>query len=118
MMIIMVKIKPTFIIHISYSLNLWFQIVEEDKLQQNSKEVGSYFIKQLLQLQKIHPIVGDVRGQGLMLGAELVVPHTKEPLPGDKVADIIETLKDLGVLIARGGRWNNVRTAKKLAQLP
>ncbi|KOB74576.1 Alanine-glyoxylate aminotransferase, partial [Operophtera brumata] len=87
-------------------------IIEEDKLQQNSKEVGSYFIKQLLQLQKIHPIVGDVRGQGLMLGAELVVPHTKEALPGEKVADIIEALKDIGVLVARGGRWNNVLRIK------
>lgn len=44
-----------------------------------------------------------------MLGVELVVPHTKEALPGDKMADICETLKDLGILVARGGRWSNVR---------
>lgn len=46
-----------------------------------------------------------------MLAVELVVPNTKEALPGDKVADISETLKNLGILVARGGRWGSVSTS-------
>lgn len=48
-----------------------------------------------------------------MLGVELVAPDTKDPLPVDLVLEFHEKLKDLGVLVARGGRWNNVRTAIK-----
>ncbi|KAG6465529.1 hypothetical protein O3G_MSEX015211 [Manduca sexta] len=84
------------------------EVIEEEGLQQNSKVVGDYFIQQLMQLQKQHPVIGDVRGQGLMLGVELVEPGTKKPLNLPQVVDIHENIKDQGVLIARGGRWNNV----------
>lgn len=61
-----------------------------------------------MDLQKQHPVIGDVRGQGLMIGVELVEPGTKTPLTTSKVNDIHENIKDNGVLIARGGRFNNV----------
>lgn len=70
-----------------------------------------------MQLQKVHPIIGDVRGKGLMLGVELVVPGTKDPLSPADVADILEITKDSGVLMGRGGRWTNVSyTFSSLAQ--
>lgn len=84
------------------------EVIEEEGLQQNSKVVGEYFIRQLMDLQKQHPVIGDVRGQGLMIGVELVEPGTKTPLTTSKVNDIHENIKDNGVLIARGGRFNNV----------
>lgn len=61
-----------------------------------------------MELQKEHAIIGDVRGQGLMLGLELVVPGTKQPLSVEKTSNIHETMKDLGVLVVRGGRGSNV----------
>lgn len=71
-------------------------------------------VKQLIELQKLHPIVGDVRGKGLMLGIELVQPGTKEPLSIADVSDILETIKDFGVLIGRGGRRSNVSVQKNI----
>ncbi|XP_047026980.1 alanine--glyoxylate aminotransferase 2, mitochondrial [Helicoverpa zea] len=87
-------------------------VIEEEQLQQNCKVVGAYFVEQLMQLQKIHPIIGDVRGKGLMLGLEFVVPGTKDPLSVADVNIIFEDMKDMGVLIGRGGRFGNVLRIK------
>lgn len=60
-------------------------------------------------LQKVYPVIGDVRGKGLMLGIELVEPGTKDPLNKYEFGEIMEMIKDAGVLIGAGGRWSNVR---------
>lgn len=49
-----------------------FQVIEEEKLQENSLVVGTYFLKELAKLRDEFPIVGDVRGKGLMIGVEMV----------------------------------------------
>lgn len=52
------------------------------KLVENAAVVGDYFRKQLTELMADHPIIGDVRGLGLMLGLELVADRsTKQPFP-------------------------------------
>ncbi|XP_014365031.2 alanine--glyoxylate aminotransferase 2, mitochondrial [Papilio machaon] len=81
------------------------EVIEEEKIQENSKTVGKYFLEQMMQLQKQYPIIGDVRGKGLMIGLDMVKPGTKEPI--DNGAEIFETIRDLGVLIGWGGRWNH-----------
>ena len=54
----------------------------EHDLTRNAAEVGSYLLGQLKELQGHHPIVGDVRGLGLLLGVELVRDRaTKAPFP-------------------------------------
>ncbi|CAH2039263.1 unnamed protein product, partial [Iphiclides podalirius] len=88
------------------------EVIEEENLQENSKVLGKYFVERLMQLQKVFPTIGDVRGKGLMLGVELVKPGTKQPLSKDHFGRIFETIRDLGVLIGRGGRWGNVLRIK------
>lgn len=78
------------------------EVIEEEDLQNNCKTIGKYFIEQLMALQKVHPIIGDVRGKGLMLGLEFVKPGTKEPMSKLDVDNIHEIAKDMGVLIGRG----------------
>ncbi len=46
--------------------------MKRDKLQENALEVGEYLKSELTNLSKTFPIIGDVRGQGLFLGIELV----------------------------------------------
>jgi adenosylmethionine-8-amino-7-oxononanoate aminotransferase len=54
----------------------------KNKLIDNAEIVGSYFKEKLVELMAIHPIIGDVRGLGLMLGIELVADReTKRPFP-------------------------------------
>jgi 4-aminobutyrate aminotransferase-like enzyme len=57
------------------------QIIDEEGLVENSRQVGAYFLQKLLPLVDRYPFIGDVRGAGLFLGIELVKDkQTKEPL--------------------------------------
>ena len=46
------------------------EVLKEEKCQENSQEVGTYLLSKLVQLVDKYPIVGDVRGKGLMIGKE------------------------------------------------
>jgi 4-aminobutyrate aminotransferase len=48
----------------------------EDGLMENAREVGTYLLQRLNELKERHTIIGDVRGMGLMVGAELVKDRT------------------------------------------
>lgn len=47
-------------------------VIEEEKLQENSALVGTYFLDELAKLRDEFEIIGDVRGKGLMIGLEFV----------------------------------------------
>lgn len=86
-------------------------VIEEERLQKNSLEIGTYFLKCLAELKESYEIIGDVRGKGLMIGVELVTDRqTKTPLGVPHVLEIWETCKDMGVLFGRGGLNGNVST--------
>ena len=48
------------------------QIIEEEGLQENCKEVGDYCLRELSKMRDEYDIIGDVRGKGLLIGIELV----------------------------------------------
>jgi len=52
----------------------FLEILERPKFLEHVRKVGSYFKTQLFNLQKDLPVIRQVRGQGLMLAAELAVP--------------------------------------------
>jgi 4-aminobutyrate aminotransferase len=55
----------------------------ENEYAANASTVGQYFKERLLELQKRFDCIGEVRGKGLMLGAELVTDrHARKPDPG------------------------------------
>ena len=55
------------------------------------------------------PVIGDVRGNGLMVGIEVVADRkTKEPLPGEKIGEIAFKLLNQGILMTPCGRHANV----------
>jgi len=91
-------------------------VIEEEQLQRNSLDVGTYLLKGLAELQQCFDIVGDVRGKGLMIGVELVGNSEKRtPLATPHVLDIWEKCKDLGVLFGRGGLHGNVSRSFSLS---
>jgi len=84
------------------------KVIEEDDLRTNCRVVGDYFHDQLLGLQEKYPIIGEVRGMGIMQAIELVKdPKTKEPYP-EAVLKVFEETKRRGVLIGKGGLYGNV----------
>jgi alanine-glyoxylate transaminase / (R)-3-amino-2-methylpropionate-pyruvate transaminase len=87
-------------------------IIEEDGLQENARVVGGRLKRGLKALQGRHRLIGDVRGMGLMLGVELVRDRgTKEPATQETLA-VWETMRDLGVLVGKGGLFGNTLRIK------
>ncbi|XP_071658384.1 alanine--glyoxylate aminotransferase 2, mitochondrial isoform X3 [Patagioenas fasciata] len=81
--------------------------IEEDGLQKNSEDVGTYMLLELAKLRRKFEIVGDVRGKGLMIGIEMVTDKdSRRPLPAEEVSQIWEDCKDMGILIGRGGLYS------------
>jgi 4-aminobutyrate aminotransferase len=82
--------------------------IEKNDLKKNARVVGDYFREKLEELKEKYPIIGDVRGMGLMQGIELVKDReTKEPA-ADAVLKVFEETKRQGVLIGKGGLYGNV----------
>jgi 4-aminobutyrate aminotransferase-like enzyme len=83
-------------------------VIEEEKLLENAYTVGNYFRKKLEALQDKHPLIGDVRGMGMMQALELVRDReTKEPAPAETAA-LMERARINGLLIGKGGLYGNV----------
>ncbi|XP_071322147.1 alanine--glyoxylate aminotransferase 2, mitochondrial-like [Trachinotus anak] len=78
--------------------------ITEDGTQQNSLDVGTYLMTELAKLRDKYEIIGDVRGKGLQIGVEMVKDKaSRDPLSPQAVLEIFEDIKDMGVLIGKGG---------------
>jgi alanine-glyoxylate transaminase/(R)-3-amino-2-methylpropionate-pyruvate transaminase len=87
-------------------------VIEEDGLQENSRVVGARFKNGLERLQRMHPIIGDVRGMGLMLGVELVRDRDTKMPAKEETLDVLEAAREMGVLLGKGGLDGNVLRIK------
>jgi 4-aminobutyrate aminotransferase len=84
------------------------QVIEEENLLENAATTGKYFQDGLRELQNKHPLIGDVRGMGLMQAIELVKDReTKEPAP-QATNQFMEECRREGLLIGKGGMVGNV----------
>lgn len=84
--------------------------VKREKLQKNALEVGTFLKKKLNKLAEEFPIIGDIRGEGLFLGIELV---DKEMNPLANHTDYLANrMKDYGILMSTDGPDHNVLKIK------
>jgi 4-aminobutyrate aminotransferase-like enzyme len=83
--------------------------VEERGLVERSRIDGAYFKARLEDIQERHPIVGDVRGKGMMVALELVKDRaTKEPAPVES-KKAMDRLLQRGIMCTnRGGPYHNI----------
>ena len=82
--------------------------MERIDVRHRADSLGSHFRAGLDALQTKHPLIGEVRGMGLMQGIELVKDRkTKEPAP-EATARLFEATRERGLLIGKGGLYNNV----------
>ncbi|MDD5542711.1 MAG: aspartate aminotransferase family protein [Acidobacteriia bacterium] len=82
--------------------------IDENDLKTNSAVVGEYMRDKFLELQKKYPLIGEVRGMGLLQALELVRdPKTKEPATKE-IAALMERTRENGILVGKGGLYGNV----------
>ncbi len=84
------------------------EVIDEENIQQNAHEVGGYLKGRLLELMEKHPMIGDVRGKGLLLGVELVEDRVSKAPATAATTDVMEATRDLGLLLGKGGLHGNV----------
>jgi len=87
-------------------------IIDEDGLQENCRVLGARFKRGLLKLQQSYHLIGDVRGKGLMLGVELVRDRGEKTPARQEVLDMLEALREMSVLVGKGGLDGNVLRIK------
>jgi len=81
------------------------RVIDDEGMQENSARCGALLKEGLLDLQSRYEQIGDVRGQGLMLGLELVKDREhNEPNP-ELFTEMFEKTKDYGLLLGKGGRF-------------
>ncbi|MCG5211651.1 aspartate aminotransferase family protein [Streptosporangium sp. KLBMP 9127] len=87
--------------------NATLDYVLDHDLQANAARTGALIIEGLKAAAGRLPVVGDVRGKGLMFAVELVDPATGEPAPA-WAARFMEVTKKAGLLAGKGGLHGNV----------
>jgi len=83
-------------------------VIRDERLQENAREVGAYLKERLTELGRRHPVLGTVHGFGFYLGPEFVRDReTWEPATAETAA-ICDRLRRLGVIIQPTGDHQNV----------
>ena len=83
------------------------EVFQEENLCRQSAEKGAFALEKLRAAQKRLPLIGEVRGLGLMIGIELVKDEALSPAAAEAEA-IRDTCLKAGVLIGVGGTNGNV----------
>jgi len=84
------------------------EVMEAEANPQHIGEVGQHLRLGLERLEEKYPVIGDVRGMGLMQGIELVKDRkTKEPAAA-AVNQLFEETRRRGLIIGKGGMYGNV----------
>ncbi|ABD54294.1 aspartate aminotransferase family protein [Jannaschia sp. CCS1] len=81
--------------------------LQEADLIANAKCVGDHARRRLLTLREKHDVIGDVRGSGLIFGAELVLDRTSKAPASGYTDQIINEMRHRGILHSKLGRHKN-----------
>jgi 4-aminobutyrate aminotransferase/(S)-3-amino-2-methylpropionate transaminase len=83
------------------------QTIEEDKLVDRAKKIGTIMSDELNKMKAKHSIIGEVRGRGAMQAIELIIPGGTEPNTA-ALGKIVKYCQEKGVLILTAGTYSNV----------
>lgn len=83
-------------------------LIEEENLAGNAAATGAYLRCKLEELKEKYPLIGDVRGMGLMQALELVQDRQTKVPAAAETARLMEAAKRNGILIGKGGLNGNV----------
>ncbi|WP_170067725.1 aminotransferase class III-fold pyridoxal phosphate-dependent enzyme [Neolewinella xylanilytica] len=84
--------------------------VKREGLRENAAQTGNYLVGMLDELRHRHPVITDVRGQGLFLGVEL--RDSRGHPDGPRAAYLKQRMRELGFLMSTDGPDDNVLKIK------
>ena len=80
------------------------EVVIRDELANRARELGDYLKSQLRDLQQRHPIIGDIRGRGLLIGVEMVTDRRTKVPASEIGAAVGQRCLELGACLNIGRR--------------
>ncbi len=80
--------------------------IERRDLINKSRELGNYFQNRLNKLASKQPLIGDVRGKGMMIGLEFVTDHKTKAPAIKQTSRLIELMKGECILVSEAGPKN------------
>jgi 4-aminobutyrate aminotransferase-like enzyme len=83
-------------------------VLREEQLQQNALRVGRHLLHGLGRLAERHEAIGDIRGSGFFIAVELVEDRESRKPAARHAADLVEDLRNEGVLTNTIGREDNI----------
>jgi alanine-glyoxylate transaminase/(R)-3-amino-2-methylpropionate-pyruvate transaminase len=82
--------------------------LDDEALMQNAATAGAAFEQAFAALQERHPLIGDVRGRGLLRGVELVRDRASREPAAAEAERLQQRLLDAGVVVGLCGADHNV----------
>ena len=83
-------------------------IHSSDNMLENALAVGKQTMERLMEMREKHPMIGDVRGRGLMIGVEMVKDRKTKIPASDEVKIIRRKLYEKGLIMVTAGLWGSV----------
>jgi len=83
------------------------RVLQEEGLVENAACLGETLLARLRALQDCYPSLGDVRGLGLMVGVEFVVPGGRTP-DQDRAKAVQQVCRESGLLLLTCGTEGNI----------
>jgi diaminobutyrate-2-oxoglutarate transaminase len=86
------------------------KILKDDRIADKVAVQGEWLKGKLAELQQRYPVIGHIRGLGLMIGIEIVKPHEAQdhmgcyPADGELSALLQKECFKAGLILERGGR--------------
>lgn len=87
-------------------------VIEEERLQSHALRLGEHFKAGLRRLSDRHAVIGDVRGEGLFLGVELVTDRDSLQPAAEVASAVVNVMKGRGILMSTDGPLDNVLKIK------
>jgi 4-aminobutyrate aminotransferase-like enzyme len=87
-------------------------VIEQEELQKRALDVGRYLFEGFHTLSGRHPLIGDIRGLGLFMGVELVLDRDDLTPATHETHQLIERVKEDGILLSAEGPFHNVLKIK------
>ncbi len=87
-------------------------VIDQEKLVENARQQSERLKSGLQALQQRHPLIGDVRGKGLMVGVELVRDRVSKEPAVSETQELLDRTCRRQVLFGKGGLYGNVLRLK------